>query len=256
MVDALRMEWVRLWTIRSTYVLIATAVLVGAAAAALIAGLGRGADPDPTLTAMVLTSGADVVPLPFVATFMGVLGVLSVGHDYRYGLSRSLLAAMPDRSALLAARLIVLGVVSVAVAAVGMLLNGVLGVAFSGVGVIFDAEVVRACLGYLVLTLLWSWLGAAGTWLLRATVPVLTVLLVVPLVVEPLLTTLSLADNLTWLRPVVTWLPFAAGRRMAAVVVGGIGDGGLGRLGGGLVFGGFVLAVLVPAWLLFRSRDA
>jgi ABC-2 type transport system permease protein len=253
--DALRMEWVRLWTVRSTYVLSATAVLIGAAASALIAGLGKGSDPDPALTTMVLTSGADVVPLPFAATFMAVLGVLSVGHDYRYGLSRSLLTAMPGRSSLVAARLILLALVSVLVAAAGIVLNGGLGVVFGGRTMAFDGDVVRSCFGYLLLTVLWAWLGAAGTWLLRATVPVLTILLVMPLVVEPLLRTLSLAQGLHWLRPVATWLPFTAGRAMtAAVAAGGVND--LNRLDGGLVFGALVLAALAPAWLLFRRRDA
>lgn len=253
--DALRMEWVRLWTVRSTSVLAAAAVLAGAAASALIAGVGKGGDPDPTLTTLILTSGADVVPLPFAATFMAVLGVLSVGHDYRYGLSRSLLAAMPGRSALIAARLILLGLASVLVAGVGMVFSGGLGVVLGGQAMAFDGEVVRACLGYLLLTAMWSWLGAAGTWLLRATVPVLTILLVVPLVVEPLLQMLSLAEGLQWLRPVVPWLPFSAGRAMAAVAAGGEGSG-LTRLEGGLVFGALVLAVLVPAWLQVRRRDA
>jgi ABC-2 type transport system permease protein len=162
---------------------------------------------------------------------------------------------MPHRSALLCARLSVLGLVGLVVAAVGMVVDGGLGVALGDGTVIFDGEVVRSCLGYLVLTVLWAWLGAAGTWLLRATVPVLTVLLVVPLVVEPLLKTLSLADNLAWLRPIVTWLPFSAGRAMAAAVTTG-STGELTRLQGGLVFGGLVLAVLVPAWILVRRRDA
>jgi ABC-2 type transport system permease protein len=253
--DALRLEWVRITTVRSTYVLAAVAILVGAGAAALISGLGRGSGPDPTLSAMVLTSGADVVPLPFTATFMGVLGVLSVGHDCRHGLSRALLIAQPSRCALVAARLVVLAAASAGVAVSGLVLDGGLGAVLGGGTFVLDPDVGGACLGFVLLAVLWSWLGAAGTWLLRATVPVLVVLLVLPLVVEPLLRTLSLAQDLAWLRPVVRWLPFAAGRAMAAAVGGGSGEE-LGRAQGGVVFGGLVLAVLVPAWLLLQRRDA
>jgi ABC-2 type transport system permease protein len=254
--DALRLEWVRVSTVRSTYVLAALAVLLGAAVAALIAELGRGSGPDPTLATMVLTSGGDVIPLPFAATFMAVLGVLGVGHDYRYGLSRVVLTVQPARSVLVVARLIVLAVISLAVAGFGMLLDGALGMLLAGPVMALDAEVARSAVGYLLLTVLWSWLGAAGTWLLRATVPVLTALLVLPLVVEPLLKVLAQADELAWLRPLVRWLPFSAGEAMIAVVPGGDGGEGLSRVQGGLEFAALAFVVLVPAWVLFRRRDA
>lgn len=256
LLDALRLEWMRAFTVRSTFVLVAAAMLIGAAASALIAGLGNGSDPDPTLSTMVLTSGADLVPLPFTATFMGVLGTLAVGHDYRYGLSRALLVAQPGRSALMAARLVVLGVISAAVAGAGMVLNGGIGVLTSGMSYTLDAGVAASAVGYVLLTVLWAWLGAASTWVLRSTIPVLTVLLVVPLVVEPLLQLLSQDENLAWLRPVVHWLPFAAGRAMTAAVSAEDTGVGLGRVGGGLVFGGLVLVVLLVAWTTFLRRDA
>jgi ABC-2 type transport system permease protein len=254
--DALRMEWVRVLTVRSTFVLAGCALLIGGAAAALMASLGRGSQPDPALAVLVLTSGADLVPLPFAATFMGVLGVLSVGHDYRFGLSRVLLTAQPHRSALLVARLAVLAVVASVVAVTSLLVNGGIGLLLTAGAFAPDGEAVRSAVGYVALTVLWSWLGAATTWLLRATVPALTVLLMLPLVVEPLLQMLALAQDLAWLRPITRWLPFAAGRAMAVAVSAGDSGVGLGRVEGGCVFAALVLAVLVPAWVLFRRRDA
>jgi ABC-2 type transport system permease protein len=254
--DALRMEWVRVVTVRSTFVLAGCALLLGGAAAALMASLGRGSQPDPALAVLVLTSGADLVPLPFAATFMGVLGVLSVGHDYRFGLSRVLFTAQPHRSALLVARLGVLAAVAFVVAVMSLLVNGAIGLLLSRGAFAPDGETVRSAAGYLVLTVLWSWLGAATTWLLRATVPALTVLLILPLVVEPLLQMLSPAEDLAWLRPIIRWLPFMAGRAMAVAVSAGDSRVGLGRVEGGCVFAALVLAVLLPAWALLHRRDA
>ncbi len=258
--DALRMERVRVLTVRSTYVLAALGLLLAAAVTVLLAafissggGSGRGTGADPALTALLLTGGADAVPLPFVAVFMGVLGVLTVGHDYRHGLSRSVFAAMPDRSAVVIARLVVLGGVAVAVSLAAVAVNVLIAAVMCPSVLAVDPSVARALVGSVLLAVLWAWLGAAGTWLLRGTVPVLTTMLVVPLVIEPLLRTLSSARELAWLGPIVRWLPFAAGRAMTAAVTVGEAPG---PVTGGLVFAAFVLAVLLPAWVLLRLRDA
>jgi ABC-2 type transport system permease protein len=248
--DALRLEWVRLHTVRSTFVLAGASVLLGVLVSALIASLG-GTGRDPALTALVLTAGADVTPLPLAAVLMGVL---SVGHDYRFRLVRATLLVQPRRSALVLARLVVLAATSVAVGVAGMLLSLAVGILLSHGAMALDGNALRAAVGYLVLAVLWSWLGAAGTWLLRATVPVLTILLVTPLAGEPILQVLSQLDGLAWLRPLVHWLPFAAGRALASAV--SAGAGGMGQVEGGAVFGLFVLAILVAGVLAFHRRDA
>lgn len=253
LVDALRLERVRLTTVRSTWVIVGTALGLGVLVSAVIASLGS-VERDPTLTSLVVTTGADITPLPFAAAMMGVLGVLSVGHDYRYGLARATLLVQPNRSALVAARLAVLTAVSVAVVSAGFALNLAVGMLLSRGAMALNSAVWGTFLGYLLLTVLWSWLGAAGTWLLRATVPTLTILLIVPLLVEPIIRMLALLNELSWLRPIADWLPFTAGRAMASAA--SEGPGGMSQVTAGAVFGGFVLAVLIPAWLTFRRWDA
>ena len=111
--------------------------------------------------------------------------------------------------------------------------------------------------GYVLLVILWTWLGAAATWLLRSTAAVLTGLFLVPLVVEPLIQGLSVLDSLTWLEPVARWLPFAAGRGM--VLTTGAADAGgaeLTAVQGGLVFGGLVAVLLAAGWVRFATTDA
>ncbi len=254
--DALRMERVRVLTLRSTYVLAATAVLLGACVALLVSVGARQGRLDPGLSGVVLTGGAEFVPLPFAAVLTGVLGVLGVGHDYRHGLVRPVLTALPGRSALVLARLGVLAAAGAVVVVAGVAVNAAVASALTGSVPQLDAGTWRAVGGYLVLVVLWAWLGAGATWLLRSTAPVLTVLLLVPLVVEPVVSLLSVIDQLHWLRPVVRWLPFAAGRQLVSSVDPAGVTGGLTPLQGGLTFGALVAAVLVSAWVVFVRRDA
>jgi ABC-2 type transport system permease protein len=254
---ALRLEWVRLTTLRSTYVVIGIALALGAGVAVILSTAVRGEELDAEVGAILLTSGGALVPLPLAAVLMAVIGVLAVGHDYRHGLVRPVLAAVPQRSALVLARLWVITGVAAVVTVVSMLANA--GVAFliTGTRPPVDSVVLKAMAGYVLLVVLWAWLGAAATWLLRSTAAVLTALFLVPLVVEPLIQGLTVLDSLSWLEPVATWLPFAAGRVM--VLTAGAGDATgsqLTAVEGGLVFGGTVLLLLAAGWARFVRTDA
>jgi ABC-type transport system involved in multi-copper enzyme maturation permease subunit len=254
---ALRMEWVRLTTLRSTAVVLALAVGLGACAALLLATASRGERIDTELGAILLTSGAALVPLPIAAVLMAVLGVLTVGHDYRHGLVRPVLAAVPQRSSVVLARLYVLTGVAAVVTVVSVTANAGLGFLVTGQRPPLDVDVLRALAGYVLLVVLWTWLGAAATWLMRSTAAVLTALFLVPLVVEPLIQGLSLLEPLSWLEPITKWLPFAAGRVL--VLTSGATDTGgaeVTALQGGLVFGGLVAVLLTAGWVRFATTDA
>ena len=85
--DAVRMEWVRVRTVRLTVVLLGLALLLPAAIAVLV-GLNSRAPLDASQVVAGLTAGSGFTPLPLPAVFAGVLGVLSVGHDYEHGTGR------------------------------------------------------------------------------------------------------------------------------------------------------------------------
>jgi ABC-2 type transport system permease protein len=254
---ALRLEWVRLTTLRSTLLMVLLAFGLGAAVALVVATAVRDEPLDAEVGAVLLTSGGALVPLPLAAVLMAVLGVLAVGHDYRHGLVRPLLAAVPQRSALVLARLYVVTAVAATVTVLSMVANA--GIAFLVIGQRPPLEpgVLRASGGYVLLVVLWTWLAAGATWLVRSTAAVLTGLFLVPLVMEPLVQSLTVLDTLTWLEPVARWLPFAAGRTM--VLTPGAADAGGGdltALQGGLVFGALVAVTLAAGWVRFASTDA
>jgi hypothetical protein len=122
-------------------------------------------------------------------------------------------------------------------------------------------ELAESVIGYVVLVVLWSILGLALAQFFRGVPSALTVILVVPLVVEGLITTLTMVPALDWLRPVVKFLPFTAGKELMSLGDFVTGEDGptfetFERWPSGGVFAAFVLIVLTAAWTTFKRRDA
>jgi len=253
-VNAVRMEVRRLATVRSTSVLLATAVVLGALvclAASTLLGAGAMSGDD---TATVLTAGGDAAPLSVVGALLGVLGAVTVSHDYRYGLARVVLVAVPRRGVLVAARLAVLAVLAGTAATSASTVGAALCVA-AGRRPLLDATTLRVLAFQVVVVAAWSWLGAALGWLLRHAAGVVAVLLVLPLVVEPVLIVASKFDGAAFLGPVVPWLPFAAARAALGRQLGSA-DGAVGALPALAAFGAATALLLGVAWLRVRRADA
>jgi ABC-2 type transport system permease protein len=259
--DALRFEWVRLWTVRSTYWLIALAIILPAVLNGLVGYFSRNDPLEPGLEAGLITSGVALFPLPLPAVLVGILGVLSVGHEYRHATIRPTLTAMPHRSSLVAAKLVLIVVISAVVAIVTVVLDYTMLTVTRGAPDLDDRG--RAAIaGYVVLLVLWGILGVAATLLTRITALVLPLLFVLPLVVEPVLFGLTFIPALNDLQPLTRFLPFTAGTQLAQSFgpdqLGGQSGGAdpLSRVENGAVFTLFVMLLLAPAWVLFEKRDA
>lgn len=263
MIDALRFESVRIRTLRSTYWLIALAVLLTAAVAFIIAFATRN-DSDALVSVTigeVLTGGGSFA-IPFIPIFMAIIGVFATGHEYRHGTIQPTLTAIPQRSRLLMAKILTVLIVAVLVTVLSLALN-------FGIGMIFwdsapslgEAPLNEAIPGYVVYVALYAVLGLALGQLFRGVPSALVVLLVVPLVVETLIAGLSLVPALDWLQPALKFLPFSAGGQLMAMEEFDTGDGGpdfdfLDRWASGGIFAIFVGIILAIAWVLFRKRDA
>lgn len=258
MSSALRFEWVRLRTLRSTYWLIGIGLLITAGVAFIIAYATRNEPLDSDIAAQVLTGGADFAT--FIPVFMAIIGIFSTGHEYRHGTIQPTLTAIPQRSRLLLAKIAMVAICCVVVVALSLAINLVIGMIFWGETPSFGEPLDQVIPGYFVLVILYGICGLALAQLFRGVPSAIVVLLVTPLLVEGLISGLSLVPALDWLQPALKFLPFSAGARLLATgpydPQGGPDFDFLGRWESGGVFAAFVAIILAVAWYLFKKRDA
>jgi ABC-type transport system involved in multi-copper enzyme maturation permease subunit len=260
MSDALRYEWMRIRTLRSTYWLTGLGILITAGIAFIVAMVTRNDPTTPVIVANVLLGGGEFAT--FIPVLMAIMGVLAVGHEYRYGTIQPTLAAVPQRSRLLTAKIVVVALVALIVVAVSLAINTAIGVIFWGELPDLATEPLDEVIpGYFVMVLLWAILGIALAQLFRGVPSAIVVLLVTPLIVEGLITGLSTIPALDWLVPVVKFLPFTAGARLIATGTTDMGPGApdfdfFDRWQSGGVFAVFTAIILAVAWYRFQTRDA
>lgn len=266
---ALRYEWRRLWTIRSTYWLIGLTLAVQGVLTFLVAwGLSTSGDiGDEEVEAVtgVMTLGASFGQSPLlIAYLVAMFGVFTLGHEYRYGMIRATLTAVPNRTAVFAAKVLV----TVLVAAVMALLCALLGLLWASVfidgGATSEGEVWQTVLGTVLYTVLFAVFALAATGLVRNQTGALAVVLLLPLVVENILKViLQVLANIGGndVDDIAKVFPFDAGAQMFAgrgadAINSLSGFEPLGAVAGGLVMLVFVGALLAGAYALFLSRDA
>jgi ABC-2 type transport system permease protein len=261
--DALRFEIVRLSSIGSTY----WSLLVGLLLCGLLAmGLAldtRGtslAAPEATL---LLSAGGESLPFSVMGFAASLIGVFTTGHEYRYGTILPTLTAMPRRSGLLAAKVLVVASVSAAAAVTAIAICWLVGTVTRGEPLPLGPEPIPAVLvGHVVLVMLYGVLGAALGQLTRGIPAAIAIVLITPLLIEPVIAAVSELDALNWLRDIVPYLPFSAGMRLVTAGLAASNQDGqplldpLGRWEGGAVFAGFIALLLAVAWILFERRDA
>jgi ABC-2 type transport system permease protein len=267
MTAALRYEWRRLWTIRSTYWLIGSTLVFQFFMSMIIAA---SLDPatedlsDGQLVASVITVGASIGSLPlFSAYIISMLGIFSFGHEYRHGMIRATLTAVPSRGAVLAAKVLTIGGVAAFLAIVCALLGMLNVLLFLGGDVDATTSFVwKVILGLVLYTTMFGLCGLTVAGLLRNQTGALALVLLFPSVIEGALhLLLILPDGQDGLNKVAKFLPFDAGGQMFARPLFRDLDDIFGYVPlepaeGGLVFGAFSLLLLVLAGVLFVRRDA
>ncbi|MGI9155357.1 MAG: ABC transporter permease [Marmoricola sp.] len=269
MTDALRYEWTRLRTIRSTWWLTGSAFAV-ALLVSLLLGIaghhdfsrhGATADEVDGFGAFLVTQFAATGQLPSLVGFLlAMIGIFGWGHEYRHGMVRASLTALNSRSAFWTAKYVVVGLWVAAVSLVVMLLSGLVGVLFLSRWVtVFDGQTFSVMGWQLLSTVLLTWLAMAFTSLTRSQAFALVAIFLWPLLVESLFNVFFLlVPGLRQHQDILRFLPFAAQRRMVDVLGNPatiFGDP-LSPLGGTLVFGGLTAVLMLASYSLFRKRDA
>jgi ABC-2 type transport system permease protein len=104
-----QMEWIKLRSLRSTWVTLAVAIAAAVGIGAAVGANTHGVSNQTDLTDNIL---GGIAPGLLVT---GVLGVLCMTSEYTSGMIRATLAAAPNRPLLLSAKAVMFGVVALAV---------------------------------------------------------------------------------------------------------------------------------------------
>ena len=226
MIDALRYEYVRLRTIRSTYWLIGLALAFQLVMSLLIAWrMSVAANPpsgdDAFDVLATIGASAGLAPL-FIAYIIGLLGVFSTGHEYRHGMIRATLTAVPNRSHVFVAK-----VISTAAivrrwrrsAASSIALGGAAGF---GLDMPSTGELVNLTAGTVIYTALFALSGLAYAAITRNQTAAVALLMLVPTLVEQIIKAIILAIKSASDDPrgtgglvqILKFLPYDAGGQM------------------------------------------
>ncbi|MEU9450528.1 ABC transporter permease [Streptomyces sp. NPDC048277] len=209
----LRSEWIKLWSVRSTWFTLGLAVflmmLIGVVASLVFDPTGTTPAKAGTDGVSLSTNGAMLAQL-----CTGVLGVLISAGEYGNGMIRSTMSAVPRRTPALWAKALVFLAVSFAVSGVTVLVTFLVGSPrFDGTAFavsLSDAGVVRTLAGTALYLALVGVIGVGLGFLLRSVAGGVAVIAGVLFVV----------DSLTFLLPasvadaVIPYLPGHAGRAM------------------------------------------
>lgn len=254
-----RSEWLKIWSLRSSwYTLAATAAVFAAVGLLFAARLGGYfGEPSPAFVLRFVNAQAEVAMggLNLAQLIAGVFGVLLITGDYATGMIRTTFAVVPRRLPVLWAKLLTLigaalPVLLITCAAVFMiaqplLANGVIRPAALDAGA--NLRVVVATALYLTgIAVLGLALGA----ILRSTAAAITALVAL-LFVLPGVLFLTLPDD--WRDPVTRLLPSEAGDSFTGLIPDG---GELSLVAGVIVFAIWLVAAVIAAAVLMRRRAA
>jgi ABC-2 type transport system permease protein len=214
-IAALHYEWVRISTIRSTKILLALTLVLGAGLGWLATSPMQGSDEmgNPVGPEIIDWYQAFTVPLALAAVLASVVAAQAIGQEYRFGLIRLTLTAFPDRVQVLIAKLSVVGLAGVVFALVS-LAGSEIAVTLRGHPLPPDYAIVSDSTLFLrgvVFVVLWSLSAFAIAGVTRQTALGIAVPVISGLIVENILSAV-LRERADWL---VTILPWSAASRWA-----------------------------------------
>jgi ABC-2 type transport system permease protein len=252
--DALRSEWTKLRTVRSTFWSLLVAAVLGIGLGGLISWAGADRyHRDPELHFNWNATDHSLRSLTIAQLAFAVLGVLIITGEYSTGMIRTSLAAVAKRSRMLSAKLSVFTVM--------VLITGegiALATFFLGQALIYGKapsasiaypNVARAVVGAGVYLALLALLGSAIATIVRHAAAGIAVIVAILFVLPGI----AFALPTSWQRPIEEYWPTNAGQQFAMVAHDAHTLGPWQGLG---VMAAFVAVVLVVAFVLLERRDA
>lgn len=271
----LRSEWIKLWSLMSTRILLLLTLvaIVGVGALAVLIRytyldemIRNAREQGQTLTPEMMEqtfppgSGFDLYNLPNAGLQIGILvlgslAVLFMSSEYATGMIRSTMNAVPKRTPAFVAKAIILAVISYIITTIAGAATFLIAMpVFQGIG--FDLDWSTDGVMYSIYTGGLYVAGVAliglslGT-LLRNSAGGITVLVGIFFVLSIAASFLTLIPGEFW-KYVPQYIPSEAGGRFLSI---GHTDGVIDPWQGGLIFLGYVLLFLVPALFALKKRD-
>lgn len=250
-----RSEWIKLWTLRSTFWTLIGSMVALVGLAVLFCALNESRWPrmSPHEQATFDPSSTALGSFFFAQLPIGVLGVLTVTGEYATGMIRATLGAVPRRLPVLWAKAGIFTAVVWVLMTLSSLVAFVVGQALLSprhIGLsLGDPGALRTVVGTGLYLTVVGLLGVGIGAMLRNTAGGITtlfgVLLILPVLAEPL--------PRSWANAIDPWLPSNAGRAVFALHHAAHT---LHPWAGFAVFLGYALAALAGAAALLRRRDA
>jgi ABC-type transport system involved in multi-copper enzyme maturation permease subunit len=247
MMAALKAEFRKLWTVRSTYFILAFVLFIAVFFGFYVSGwkIDQADLHNPATLALDVTSAISAV-----SVFASLIGVLLVTHEYRYNTIMYTLTAANSRSKVLLAKSLVVSGFAVVFALCLVVLSPVLSVLGAHA---HHLTLVPQTLHYgdlLWRSLFFCWgyamAGLIIASLIRSQVGAIVVLFIAPSTLEGLLGLL--------LKKNVVYLPFSS---LSTVIGQGMNyNNSITPQRGALVFTGYLVVSGTVAWILFLRRDA
>ncbi len=242
-----RSEWIKLFSLRSTWWSLAITVALSVGISLMIAAASRDFAPG------FATVGVIVMPMQFTMLVAGILGAIAITGEYSTGMIRSTFAAQPRRGVVLAAKALVVGFAMALTTAVTFALAAVLTAPIVAPAAIDWSDAAQswfplvmgvfAMATFSLMGLGWGFIIRNGAGAIATTVGLLFVAPVI-------LSLFSVAgDAWRWLSDASVYLPMSAAQNVTTA-------GGEDVLRGALTLTAWVVGLLLVAWVMLRSRDA
>lgn len=238
MMPLLRAEFRKLFTVRSTYILSLLAALLVGGVSFYVDGF-KTIGTDTFWLSNAFSNGSNIISM-----FVGIVGILLMGHEYRHNTIMYTLTSANSRSKVLLAKIVAIttySVLSVAAATLLAILARQLGVALSSTAEFSPMYLLWKDVWQAVFLVVgYGLIGLLLAFLFRHVVGAITALFVIP-TVEGVLTSF-LKDN-------AQYLPFTLLAQVHSHAFMSAGKAAL-------LFAGYLAAAWLVAWQLFLRRDA
>jgi ABC-2 type transport system permease protein len=250
MIATIRSEWIKLRTIVMNWVLTILALVFPLAITLLNAAI-RGDDPLDARQLLEVITGSSFIPVLLIM----VVAASSITGEFGFGTIRPTFTATPRRGRVIAAKAIVLVLYGVVLQTVIVLIAVFVGKLIAeGQGSTIDygsvSTAVPALVGLVVLAALMALMGLGVGMLIRNTPAAIAILIIWPLIAEPLVGALL---QLIWKDSnIIAWMPFRVGFLLPVLDV----VDGPSRLVAGLYFGGVAAFMCLAGTFAVQRKDA